>query len=149
VKPNLGSVLKSEILRLARKVSKEQLASVQSSSAAQRKQIAALRRQVSDLERSLKRLARDGGRAPKAAAEASNDATPMRFQVRGLKSLRERLDLSAGELAQLIGVSAQTVYNWEAGKTKPRPAQLQALVPLRGIGKREARARLEQLAPAA
>ena len=44
-----------------------------------------------------------------------------------------------------MGVSALTVYNWEHQKSRPQKAQLAALVAIRGIGKREALARLELL----
>ena len=49
----------------------------------------------------------------------------------------------------LLGVSAQTVYNWEAKKATPRAAQLEAIAALRGIGKREAQSRLAALEPSA
>jgi DNA-binding transcriptional regulator YiaG len=58
--------------------------------------------------------------------------------------LRKRLDLSAAELAQLLGVSMQSVYNWEHKKSAPRKEQVAAIVALRSIGKREARRRLEE-----
>jgi DNA-binding transcriptional regulator YiaG len=45
----------------------------------------------------------------------------------------------------LLGVSGQTVYHWEAGKTRPRPKQLLAIAVLRNVGRREAKARLEVL----
>jgi len=44
-----------------------------------------------------------------------------------------------------VGVSEQTVYNWEAGSSKPQAKQLAALVAVRGLGKREAVKRLEMM----
>ena len=44
-----------------------------------------------------------------------------------------------------MGVSEMTVYNWEAGKSRPQAKQLAALVAVRGLGKREAIKRLEML----
>jgi len=58
--------------------------------------------------------------------------------------MRSRLDLSAADFGRLLNVGAQTIYNWETEKTKPRPAQLPAIAALRKIGKREARARLAE-----
>jgi transcriptional regulator with XRE-family HTH domain len=49
------------------------------------------------------------------------------------------------DYARLVGVSPLTIYNWENGKSRPRKVQLAALVALRGIGKREAQAKLELL----
>jgi len=48
-------------------------------------------------------------------------------------------------LAKLVGVSAQSIYNWEHAVTRPRETQLGTLVALRSLGKKEVRARLQQL----
>jgi len=48
----------------------------------------------------------------------------------------------AKDYGKLIGVSGLTVYHWEAGKAKPRRRQLPAIAAVRGLGKREAAARL-------
>ena len=69
----------------------------------------------------------------------------MRFVAKGLRSLRARLGLSAHDLAQLMGVSDQSIYNWELKKAAPRREQLVTLGTLREMGKREAHARLEAL----
>jgi DNA-binding transcriptional regulator YiaG len=69
----------------------------------------------------------------------------VRFVAKGLKSHRNRLGLSAADYGQLAGVSAQSVYNWEQGHASPRSEQLKMIAALRGIGKREAQVRLEQL----
>jgi len=53
--------------------------------------------------------------------------------------------LSAADYGKLVGVSGLTVYHWEHGKSRPRKAQLAGLVAVRGIGKREAVAKLEVL----
>ena len=60
----------------------------------------------------------------------------------GLKTHRAKLGLSAKDYGTLVGVSGLTVYHWEAGKSKPRKKQLAALAAVRGMGKREALARL-------
>jgi DNA-binding transcriptional regulator YiaG len=68
-----------------------------------------------------------------------------RFSGRSVKAQRTRLGLSAADYGKLVGVSGLTVYNWEHGKSRPRQAQLAALVAVRGIGKREALAKLAEL----
>lgn len=137
---NLASVLKSEIARLARKEVKAQLEPLRKANAGYRRDIAALKREVAALSRGLKAASRP---AKKAAAEPQEEGRKLRFQAKGLKSHREKLGLSAAEYGQLAGVSAQSIYNWEAGKTVPRQAQIAALAALRGMGKREAAKRLE------
>lgn len=39
-------------------------------------------------------------------------------------------------MGKLLGVSAQTVYHWDTGKTKPRASQLQAISAARKMGKK-------------
>lgn len=142
----LMGVIKSEITRLARKVVKSQVSPIQSASASHRRQIAALKRQVAALEKQVRQLSKGVGRMASAAApESGEEGTATRFQARGLKTLRARLGLGAEDFGRLAGVTGQSIYNWEAGKTKPRQAQIAALAPLRGIGKREAASRLEAL----
>jgi DNA-binding transcriptional regulator YiaG len=45
-------------------------------------------------------------------------------------------------MGALLGVSAQTVYNWEAGKARPRQQQLAAIAAVRKLGKRDVKAKL-------
>ena len=57
----------------------------------------------------------------------------------------ERLGMSAEDFGKLLGVSSQSIYNWEHGTAKPRSALLDKLAVVRAIGKREALARLRSL----
>ena len=142
--PNIGAVLREEIVRVCRKEIRQQVEPVRKASAAYRREIAALKRKLATLERQAAALAKQTTkRVPEAAATDSD--RPMRFVAKGLLSLRARLGLSAEDFARLMGVSGQSVYNWEKGKTIPRKEQLVALASLRGIGKREAEARLAAL----
>ncbi len=143
--PNIGVVLKDEITRLSKKVVKAYVGPLQTNSATHRRHIAALKRQVSALEKEITRLRRgERGRAASAAAAPRDGSdSSLRFQAKGLRSLRARLGLSAEEFGKLVGVSGQSVYNWEAEKTVPRRAQLASLSKLRGVGKREVGKMLE------
>jgi DNA-binding transcriptional regulator YiaG len=76
---------------------------------------------------------------------AEEPTNGVRFSARSVKAQRKRLGLSAEKYAKLVGVSSLTIYSWESGKTKPRKAQFDALVAVRGIGKREAMQRLEEM----
>jgi len=137
---NIAGLLKAEIIRLSKKVVKEGLAPIQAATGAHRQQLAAMKRQMTELEHEVRRLQRV---LPAPAKQRTGDEKH-RFVAKGLRSLRTRLGLSAEDLGQLVGVSAQTVYNWEQKKTTPRPEQVMAIAHLRGLGKREIRARLEQ-----
>jgi DNA-binding transcriptional regulator YiaG len=140
--PNLNSVLKSEITRLARKEIKSAVDPLRKTSATYRREIAELKRQVVALQRELKAAARP----PREKKEPAGEGRNVRFAPKGLKTLRARLGLSAADFGLLIGASGQSVYNWEAGKAVPRANQLAALAAVRGIGKREAMKRLEAIA---
>ena len=141
--PNLGSVLKLEIARIARREMKSQITVTKRASAQHRKHIAALRRQIDALERKLASLlSRPSTTATAAAADAE---VRVRFAPKGLRSLRDRLGLSAERFGKLVGVSGQSVYNWEHRVTTPRARQLQVIASMRNLGKREALARLEAM----
>jgi DNA-binding transcriptional regulator YiaG len=143
---NLASTLKTEISRLARKEMKTQTDALRKASSSYRRDIAELKRQVAVLSRQLKKSS--GRQQAVDTSGDADDATSSRFSAKGLKSLRARLDLSAADFAKLAGASAQSVYNWENGKTIPRASQVAGIVPLRSLGKREAQARLEALSTA-
>ena len=64
------------------------------------------------------------------------------FSPGAVSAERKRLELSAADYGELVGVSQLTIYNWEKGKTKPRAAQLDKWLAVKGIGKRKAWARL-------
>ena len=46
---------------------------------------------------------------------------------RALRQARETRGLSVAELADRLGVSAMSIYNWENGRSRPRAANLTAL----------------------
>jgi DNA-binding transcriptional regulator YiaG len=144
--PNIAAVLKDEIARLARKEVRAQTQEFKKASAQYRTHIAALRRRVDDLERQLKRVGKANGKAARVESGAEGgDETPRRFSAARLAAQRRKLGLSAADFATLLGVSGQSVYKWEHGESRPRARQLEAIASLRGIGKREAAARLEKL----
>jgi DNA-binding transcriptional regulator YiaG len=143
--PNIAVVLKEEIARLARKEVRAQTQEFKKASAQYRTHIAALRKRVETLERQLKRAGKAAGRAPAAAEETGDDATSRRFSAARLAAQRQKLGLSAADFATLLGVSGQSVYKWEHGESRPRARQLEAIAAVRGIGKREAAARLAKL----
>jgi len=135
--PNIASVFKAEIARIARKEIRSEVDGLKKAVNAYRSQIAALKRRAQDLERAL-RSARKA--APNATPIADDDgATPsLRFSAKGLASQRRRLGLSAESLGLLLGASGQSVYNWESGKARPRAGHLKAIAALRGLSKAQA-----------
>ncbi len=139
--PNIASVLKEEIARVARKEVRTDTQPLKKSSATHRSDIAALKRRIAALEQLVKRLGKQSG-AKVAAPQAGPPAGSFRFSASGLMAQRKRLGLSAAEAGKLLGVSDQSVYKWENGKTRPRASQFAAIAALRSLSKKQAAARL-------
>jgi DNA-binding XRE family transcriptional regulator len=140
--PDIATALKAEIQRIARKEIRVQTEAIRKASTLHRREIAALKRQVKALEQAnaaLRRAPRVRAAAPDAPAP---DAPAVRWSAKRFQAQRLRLGLSAEALGRLLGVSGQSVYNWEQEKATPRAGQLQAIAALRTMGKRQAQAAL-------
>jgi len=134
--PNVAKALREEITRLARKEIRASLLKSKSALALQHREIAKLKAEVAALKRQvggLERAAKKAEKAPPIGAAPKR----VRFVPKGLASTRKRLGLSAADLAKMMGVSTQTIYNWERGVTRPGPEQVEKLAGLRGAGKRQ------------
>jgi DNA-binding transcriptional regulator YiaG len=142
--PNIASILKSEIARVARKEIRGETVQLKKAVSAYRSQIAALKRRAQALEQQLRGLRKGGsGGAKPAPARVDSDDEAMgafRFSAKGLASHRKRLGLSAHDCGILLGASGQSVYKWEDGKARPRAKHLPAIAALRTLGKKEAAA---------
>lgn len=133
--------LKNEIARLAKKEVRAETKQLKQFAAQQRSENALLKRRVLDLESALKRLGK--AQATVSVAQPETEAGPsLRFRAAGFASLRKKLDLTAAEMAKLLNVSAQSVYHWEIGKSRPRASQLPAISAVRKMGKKEVTERL-------
>ena len=139
---NIATILKQEIARVARKETRADTLQLKEASAHYRSDIAALKRRIAALEQLVGRL---GKAAAKTASAVMVDepTSSFRFSASGLQAQRKRLDLSASEAALLLGVSDQSVYKWENGKTRPRASQFASIAALRGMSKKEAASRLD------
>lgn len=142
--PNIASLLKSEISRVARKEVRAETVALKKAVGAYRTEIAALKRRTRALEQELGRFSKAGAKAAPVAVNKVSTQT-LRFSAKGLASQRQRLELSANDCGLLVGASGQSIYKWEAGRAHPRAEHLSALAALRTLGKREAAARLASL----
>src|SRR5207248_10754334 len=119
--PNIATVLKEEIARISRKQSRSETEQLKKASAHYRSEIAQLKRRIQALEQQIKRIGKTsprGASAPVARAEESG--RQVRYSAKSLASQRRRLGLSAAALAELLDVSALSVYKWESGNTRRR-----------------------------
>jgi DNA-binding transcriptional regulator YiaG len=144
--PDIATVLKAEIIRLARKELKAETAEIRKALGASRTEISSLRKRVGELESSLKRATRAATkREPAPAMESPESPDGLRFRLAGMASNRKRLGLSAADFGLLVGATGQSVYAWEGGKSKPSSKSLVAIAALRNIGRREVESRLGAL----
>ena len=142
--PNVASVLKSEMARVARKEVRGETVPLKKAVSAYRTEIAALKRRAQSLEQALKRLSKVHMTAPKTDAVVEEPGK-FRFSAKSLASHRRRLGISSVQYGLLLGASDQSVHNWEQGKTRPLARHLPAIAAVRGMSKKEAAARLQTL----
>ncbi|WP_036840238.1 DNA-binding transcriptional regulator [Polaromonas sp. CF318] len=142
--PNIATVLKEEIARVARKEMRADTQQLKKASAHYRSDIAALKRRIASLEQLVSRLSKAVGKTVPSASTEQPVGT-FRFSARGLAAQRKRLGLSAAEAGLLLGVSGQSIYKWENGKARPRAGQFASIAALRKMSKKEAASRLEML----
>jgi DNA-binding transcriptional regulator YiaG len=140
---NFAAALKDEIRRLARKEIRAQILAMKRAVGQYRHDIARIKRQLAACQRQIARV--EAG-ATRGKRETSSDDAALqprnRFSSRSVRAQRKRLRLSAAEFGRLVGVSGQTIYQWEQGKSRPRKSQFAALVALRSTRRRDALARL-------
>jgi DNA-binding transcriptional regulator YiaG len=139
----LAKVMRAEITRLARREARGLVAPASRSAAVARRDLAALKRRITDLERELAAVRKASPTSSGAAVNAGPQV--IRYSVKGVRAQRGRFGMSANDFGKLLGVSSQTIYNWEQGAARPRPALVQKLAALRGLSKREAVARARAL----
>ena len=136
--PNVADALKSEISRIARKELRPELNSLKKGQTASRSDIAALKRLTHTLTQAIRILGKHVQKTSAVTPSAEEQSNKSRFSPKSLASQRRRLGLSAEDCGVLIGASGQSVYNWEAGKARPRASHLAAIAALKTLGRRSA-----------
>jgi DNA-binding transcriptional regulator YiaG len=143
--PNIANVLREEIARISRRETRKETAVLKRASVNYRREIAALKRKLAGLAKSHNRAAG----IPSTEVSTDQSKTSHRFVASGFRTLRYRLGLSAAQMGTVLGVSEQSIYNWETKVAVPRRAHLPAIAQLRSKGKRDVAAMLEQQKPKA
>ena len=147
---NVITVLKAEISRIARKEAKQAVAPFRKPTTSARRTFADLKRRVVTLEKECRRLAALLAKVPQPEPQAASGKAKGWISGKGVRSLRQKLGLTQEEFAKLVGVSSQGVYVWESkpGMLRLREATKAALMAVRGLGAREAKAKLAEMTPA-
>ncbi len=144
--PNFAVAFKEEVQRLARKELRDSAGKIQKDMAALKRSVADHRRRIAALERENRSLVREASKRQTATAEtAPDEVTKARVTAKMVRSLRKKLGLTQGELARLLGVSAQSVYQWEhkEGRLTLRGPTKAAIIEARKLGVRDARRQLD------
>ncbi len=141
---NLTSVLKEEITRLARKEIKSETEALKKAASQYRSEIVDLKRRAVALEKQLTKLGKEVSRNTPPKPDV--DPSKIRFVPSGFKSMRGKLGITAKEMSVLLDISAPTIYNWEAGISKPKQQQLIRIAHLRTMHKKDVADVLAQLA---
>jgi DNA-binding transcriptional regulator YiaG len=118
--PNIATVLKDEIRRLAKREIKATTSSTKGAVGQFRRDIAKLKRLVRTQQREIAfPKTQEQKRLGQPETRDEEDLEGVRFSARSVKAQRRRLKLSAADYGKLIGVSGLTIYNWELGKAHP------------------------------
>ncbi len=147
---NIAQVLKAEISRLSKKEAKALSAPTRSTAIQLKKTVADLKNRLATLEKSNKKLQQQVESLvqslPKPVEEPEGEVKGW-ISGKGVKALRKKLGLSQGEFGKLTNASSHAVYLWESkpGMLKLRDGTKKAIMAIRGIGKVEARKRLDAM----
>ncbi len=147
--PNIGTLLKDEIRRLAKREIRSATAGLRKDNARLKRDVAGHKRRLAALERDNRRLVEAANaKLKKAPTAAAHEVEKARFGSRAVRALRRRLKLSQADFAKLLGVSTGAVFLWEKddGPLTLKPRTKAALVGARKLGVRQARKRLEVVA---
>ena len=139
---NFNKSFQDEVRRLARKEAKDDLSRLRKDNAEMKHAIAQLRRRTSKLEQEKKQLSKAVSKVqPQPDKDTESGAQRARISGKTVRTMRARTGLTQAEFAELVGVSGQSVYQWERrdGQLQLRSAAKQAVVALKGVGAREAK----------
>ena len=147
---NIMTALKAEIARIARREIRQVVVPLHKPVVATRHAVADLKRRVADLEKENQRQAALLSNVPEPAPAEEPVKAKGWISGKGILSLRRKLGLSQEAFAQLVEVSPNAVYQWEhkSGMLRLRAKTRSAVMAVRDLGAREAKAKLAELAGA-
>jgi DNA-binding transcriptional regulator YiaG len=140
VMANIGVLFSKETRRLARKEMKIMYPDLQKELSALKRHSAKQSRRLDTMEKILKAHDAQIKNKRQAALKLSTDEIKSARLSPGLiQKLRKRLKLSRKDFGKLAGVSSNTIYMWEKGKSAPSRSKKAGIIALRKIGVREAK----------
>jgi len=145
---NIAQVLKLEISRISKREAKLLTSTTRSTAIILKKTTADLKNRMALLEKSNKELQKQVESLVQAIPKPVEEPDVRAWiSGKGVKYLRKKLGITQIELAKLTKVSLSAVVQWERkpGMLKLRDATKKAILAVRGIGKAEARKRLDEV----
>lgn len=121
--PNIASVLKAEIARIARKEIRGSTNALKRAVVTYRAEIAALKRRTHGLEQELRRLGRDGAKASSQKQTTESSSEHLRFSAKGVCSAAASAWALRGSLRALVWRVGAVGVSLGVG---PSPPQSQA-----------------------
>ena len=145
---NIITALKAGIARIARKEAKQAVAPLHKPTTGARHVLADLKRRVAALEKENKRMAALLSKIPQPEPKEEPAKAKGWISGKGVRSLRQKIGLSQEAFAKLVGVSPNCVYQWESkpGMLRLREKTRTSVIAARGLGAREAKAKLAEMA---
>lgn len=141
--PNVATVFKQEIARIARKEAKSAYKALPGTLAALKKALSGQKRKIAQIEAQAGKLEKRLSAGRGVAMPKPEELERSRLGASNIRKLRAKLDLTRAEMAKLIDASANSVLLWEGGKSTPRAAAKAKIIALRKLGRRKARKLLE------
>lgn len=132
----IDNIIKAEIIRLAKREARKLTSPLREEIKRLKKHDVERRRQLDMLAMRLQQQQAQDHLKTKTAQAATGEIKG-RMSPKLIKSLRKKLGISQGALAQLLSVSTVTIGSWEKGKSAPKPAMKAKLLSFRGMKRRE------------
>ena len=138
-----AAALKAEIVRLARKELRGEVAALRQALTKGRGEIATLKKDVRALQTTLRVVSRQVEKSGKASKEeAAVDLQGMRYRKDTIATIYKRKGIDKAQLAALCEETTNMIARWEHGKSVPSPEQQQRILAIRAMSKEQISARL-------
>ncbi len=142
----LEGVLKSEIVRLAKREARKISGPLGRDVRTLRATVSRLRKTLAALEKLTERQRRAMPEEKVLLETSAEEVKSARFSPRLIRTLRTHLGITQKQLALLIGVTVGAIHQWESGKFRPRTDKKGMLAALRKMGRRDVKKLIQERA---
>ena len=144
--PKIESMIKSEIVRLAKGEVRRIAVPLAKDVRLLKSTVSRIRKTVLVVERFVAAQKKELAKQELQLEVSPEELKKSRLSPRLIRSLRRHLGITQKELASLAGVTMGAVQSWESGKFRPKDGKRKALVALRKLRRNEVRKLLKERA---